>query len=330
MSALAGQTALVTGATGFLGGALIHRLTAEGVGVKALARRPHRDAYIKDLAKVEIVMGDITDLDRMTELAKGCDYVFHVAAATGGKLPLQRRVNVTGTHNVTAAAAAAQVKRLVHVSTIAVYGYQSRAVITENTPQQPGKVPYNISKSEAEAALRDVAEVSNLSYSIIRPGMIYGPRSGAWTAQVFKWAQRKPMFFIGDGSGTTFTIFVDDVVDMMLQLAIHPAADREAFNCVNAPPPTWREYLGAYMQLVDNASWFALPEWLAFFVAPLAEFYFTLSGEPQDIRHLISFTLGNTRYSMAKARQLLEWQPQTNLENGIQRCIPYLQQKGLL
>ena len=62
---LEGSTALVTGATGFLGGHLVQRLTKEGVHVRALARRPDRDQHIRDLRNVEIVKGDITDAQGM-------------------------------------------------------------------------------------------------------------------------------------------------------------------------------------------------------------------------------------------------------------------------
>lgn len=181
MNDLAGKTAFVTGATGFLGGVLVRRLAAEGVQVKALARRPNRDLYIKDIENIEIVTGNITDGERMRELVQGCDIVFHVAAATSGKLDYQRKVNVGGTRNVALAAAEAKVERFVHVSSVAVYGYKVRGTVTEDTPYQGGNVPYNISKAGAETALSVVSQEHNLSYSIIRPGMIFGPRSGMWT-----------------------------------------------------------------------------------------------------------------------------------------------------
>ncbi|MGB1288313.1 MAG: NAD-dependent epimerase/dehydratase family protein, partial [Aggregatilineales bacterium] len=175
------KTVFITGATGFLGGALALRLAAEGAIVKALARRPNRDKYLRDVPGIEIVMGDITDAARMRELTQDCDIVFHVAAALNGKLDFQRRVNVDGTRNVAIAAAQANIERFVYVSTIAVYGYSVTGIIDEDTPQYPGNVPYNRSKSEAETALLKVVSDNNLPYSIIRPGMIYGARSAMWT-----------------------------------------------------------------------------------------------------------------------------------------------------
>lgn len=327
---LAGKTALVTGATGFLGGAVARRLASEGAQVKALVRRPGRDSYIRDVPNIGLVTGDITDPDRMKIVTQGCDYVFHVAAATGSSLTYQRKLNVDGTRNVMRAAAAASVQRVVHVSTIAVYGYGSSGDVTEDRPHQPGRVPYNITKSEAETAVREIGAAYNLPYSIIRPGMIYGPRSGMWTRTMFNLSKRKPTIFVGNGSGSVPCIYVDDVVDLMMILAVHPAATGEAFNCSSDPAPTWREFLGGYSRLAGHQSWLGLPALPLRLAAPLAELALTLRGEPQDVPALIPFMQAHKTYKMDKAGRLLGWQPQVCLDEGIRRCEPWLREQGLL
>jgi nucleoside-diphosphate-sugar epimerase len=326
----AGKTVLVTGATGFLGGALARRLATEGAQVKVLARRPQRDRYIKGVEGIEIVSGDITDANRMLEVVRGCDYVFHAAAVLSGRLDFQRKINVDGTCNLMRAAGEAKVQRVVHVSTIAVYGYGYTSDVSEDTPQKPGRVPYNVTKSEAETVVREVARDYNLSYSIIRPGMIYGPRSSGWTVSMFKLARRKPAIWLGDGGGCSHPIYIDDVVDLTLLLATHPAADGEAFNCAPDPAPSWREFLGAYSQLAGHLSWFGIPIWLARIVAPPLELFFSLRGEPQDLPTLIPFLQRHKVYKMTKAKERLGWQPKVSLQEGIQSCVPYLREKGLL
>lgn len=330
MSELAGKTVLVTGATGFLGGAVALRLASEGAFVKGLARRTGRDGRIRDVDNVEIVMGDITDASRMIEVTQGCDYVIHVAAALNGSLHKQLPVNVAGTVNVIRAAAQNNVARVVHVSTIATYGYGVRGLVTEGTPQAPGNTPYNLSKFRGEQALIQTAREVGQSYSINRPGMIYGPHSGAWTTQFFKMARRKPTLFIGDGSGTAYPVFVDDVVDLLLLQATHPAAAGEAFNCVSDPLPTFREFIGAYMQLAGHNRWVGIPVPLVRLAAPFLEMILSARGTPQELPQLLDYALSDVTFSMEKADRLLGWRPKVTLADGVQRCVPYLREIGLL
>ncbi|MCB9453406.1 MAG: SDR family NAD(P)-dependent oxidoreductase [Anaerolineaceae bacterium] len=328
--ALQGQTVLVTGATGFVGGALARRLANDGADVKALARTPEKGHSLRDVPNIEIVQGDITDAERMKAVIQGCDIVFHVAAAIGGTFEFQHKANLDGVRNVMLAAAEAGVKRVVHVSTIAVYGYRASRAVTEATPPNPGRVAYNRTKAEGERTVREIGKERGVSYSIVRPGMIYGPRSNAWTRMLFQVARRKPTPFLGDGSGNPAPIYIDDLIDLMLLMAEHPAAENETFNAVNDPPPTWREFLGGYSQLVGHQAWFGLPVWMGTVVAPLAELVMTLRGTPQDVPALISYVTGQRTYSTAKARELLGWQPKTSLADGIQQCAPWLREKGLL
>lgn len=328
--ALQGKTALVTGATGFLGGALARLLTAEGVHVRALVRRPNRDSYIRDLPNIQIVTGDLTQADTLSAATAGCDVVFHVAASIGGSLAHQRAANVEGTRHIALAAAQSQVSRFVHVSSIAVYGYAYHGDITEDLPPKPKSDPYNISKAEAESALREVATAHGLPYTIIRPGMIYGPRSGMWTGKMFQLGRRAPTLWFGDGSGSAYPIHVEDVVSQMLIQAEHPAALGQAFNATPDPSPTWREFLGAYSQLAGHDRWLGLPYGLLTMAAPIVEFFLRLSGEPRDIPLLAQMVQRRDHYKMTHAKTLLDWQPQITLEQGIQSCVPWLREEGLL
>ena len=324
------QTVLVTGATGFLGGHLVKRLSDEGAIVRALARRPDRDRYIKDLPNVEIVMGDITDTGRMKEVAQGVDYIFHVAAALGGNLEHQKHINVEGTASIAYAAVEAHVKRLVHVSSIAFYGFPVPSIVTETTGITQTANPYNITKASAEAMLHTIATTKNLPYSIIRPALIYGTRSHAWTLSMFKLARISPTPFIGDGGGHAHPIHVDDVVDLMITVATHPKAIDEVFNCAPYPPPTWREFLGGYAALAGHQNWLSLPKPLFKVLAPIGELGATIAGEPLAMPNMVEFITSQSTYSMQKAKTLLDWQPQVSLKEGIQSCVPYLKEKGLL
>lgn len=330
MNTLSGSIAFVTGATGFLGGALAHRLAAEGAQVRALARSAHKADFLRGADNISIVSGDVTDASRMRELTVGCDFVFHCAAAFGGPKQ-QEQVNVGGTRHLMQAAAEAQVRRVIFVSSIAAYGYATQGLLREDEPLTPTlREAYSRTKAEAESIVRQIGEQQHLSYAILRPGMVYGPRAGQWTDRTFRLARHRPVLWIGDGSGSTFPIHVDDVADLMLVTAVHPAAHNQIFNAVHPDPVTWREFLLSYAQLAGHQSWLGIPpavaDVLARVVAVLSLPGSRASAAPDVIRALYS----QRRIDMTKARDLLGWEPKIDLKTGIQSCVPYLQAKGWL
>ncbi len=330
VESLAGKRVLVTGATGFLGEALTRRLAAEEAHVRALARNAEKAARLRDVDGVEIVMGNIGNAHQMRDAAQGCEVAFHVAASTDGPIEKQRNNNVEGTRHVAEAAAQAAVKRLVHVSTIAVYGYRAHGDVTEEMPMNPGEDPYNITKAEAEIVAREIGVAHGLAYSIIRPGMIYGPRSNTWTGSLFRLARLRPTLFIGRGSGSAFPIYIDDVADMMLVLATHPAAAGKAFNCAPDPSPTWRELVGAYSRLAGHQRWLAIPPVLFRVFAQIVATFAKPKTQAKALPDMVSSVQQETTFKMTKARDLLGWQAKIDLQTGIERCAPWLREEGLL
>ncbi len=326
----AGKTVLVTGASGFTGGAVARRLATEGAHVKALVRRPERAGYIRDITEIEIIQGDITDVAHLHEIMPGCTYVFHTAVSYGNWAD-QHRINTQGTRHVMKAAAMAGVERIVCVSSIACYGYDRTGLLTEDFELEPlPNEAYNASKVKAEYAVREVSAQHKLSYSLIRPGLIYGPRSGQWTERMFRIAKMRPLLWVGDGSASAYPIHVDDVVDMLLVLATHPAAHNQTFNCVCTPPSTWRAFITAYAQLVDNDSWISLPVFPVRLLAQLLALLSPPQSSAKDAPRALYSLIGRSYIDMRKARDLLGWQPKIMLEEGITTCVPYLRERGLL
>ncbi len=324
---LTGKKALVTGANGFLGAALVNRLISDGVAVRALVRNPEKATVLP--AQADVQQGDITDPARMADVAQGCDVVFHVAAMLGGALNAQRRVNVEGARNVMHAAAEAGA-RVVHVSTISVYGYRSSGDVTEETTPAPHHEPYGVSKWEGEQVVQEVGTARAVPYAIIRPGMIYGPRSDLWSGQMFRLARRKPTVFIGNGSGSAYPIFVTDVVDMLVVLAHHEAAVNQTFHCTPDPSPTWRAFLGAYSHLAGHSRWFGLPPLLLRPLAFAAGVAGPVNSRLKDLPDLLPFSQRYITYKMDKARTLLNWQPRVALVEGVLKTEPWLREKGYL
>jgi nucleoside-diphosphate-sugar epimerase len=320
-----GQQVLVTGATGFLGGALARRLAADGARVRVLVRSPQKAASLRQQG-IEIVQGDLNSPDALRRACADCAVVFHVAAALSGSYAAQYAANVEGTRMLLAAATNAGVQRFVHVSSISVYGYRVKGEITEATTPAPGADPYPQTKTEAEAVVRD----GSLPFTIIRPAMIYGAAAVNWTGNLFRLAKLKPTPFVGSGQGSSFPIHVDDVVDLMVTAAEHPAAIGETFNCAPDPAPTWRKFLGHYARLAGHDRWLALPP-VAF--AALARGISIISPSNSRLRDLpdqVGFLQRSTTYKMTKAHDLLGWSPRVPLDDGIAGCADWLREQGWL
>lgn len=328
---IAASRAFIIGSTGFLGQALVRRLSADGWQCVCLVRSEAKAESIADLDGVEIVYGDVVDYERLCEQMAGVDVVFHVAAAMEGRYEQQLHVNVGGTGNVALAALENGVRRMVHVSSIAVYGYRVRGQISEDTPHNPGSVAYNRTKSQGEGALKAALDgMMSTEYVIVRPALIYGPGSSMWTRNLFRLARTKPTPFIGDGGCPTFPIYIDDVVDMLVTCATHPDAAGQAFNCAPSPAPDWRTFLGEYQRLAGHDAWLGVPVTLARILAPLLDVIPNLRGVPVDVRGLVHFVSVPHEYDMSRAKNVLGWEPSVSLTEGVNRCKPYLQLEGLL
>ncbi len=144
----------ITGATGFVGSAVLDEALRQGHTVRALARREQAPR-----AGVEWVRGDLGDEAALAALVQGADAVVHVAGLTNTPDPAQfEAANVTGTANVLAAMTEAGVKRLVFVSSLSA--------------RQPELSRYGASKADAEA----LVEASGLDWTTVRPPAVYGPR----------------------------------------------------------------------------------------------------------------------------------------------------------
>jgi NAD dependent epimerase/dehydratase len=190
MTPLSGTRVLVTGAGGFIGGHLTARLVRDGADVRAFARYNSRNEHgtldwlsPEEIAGVEVVLGELRDIESVARGMKGVDIVLHLGAQIA--IPYSYlnprdffEVNVLGTLNVAQAALEAGVRRVVQTSTSEVYGTAQTVPITEEHPLEP-QSPYAASKVGADKLALSWYRAYGLPVTIVRPFNTYGPRQSA-------------------------------------------------------------------------------------------------------------------------------------------------------
>lgn len=316
----------ISGGAGFLGLHLSRRLLAGGIAVRTLDLAPLDDAELE--SSVDELRGDVRDEASCRALVAGADVLVHAAAA----LPIQasraaiRSVNVGGTATLLAAAHEAGVRRVVFVSSTAVYGVPERHPIHEDDPLA-GVGFYGESKIEAEAVCTAFAR-RGLDVAVVRPKTFVGPERLGVFEILFDWIREgRRIPILGSGANRYQLLAVEDLVEAILRCFDAPVAG-EALNVGAAEFGTVREDLQA---LIDHAGSGArlrsVPARPAEIVlrglelarlSPLGEWHYRTA-------HKDSFV------SIDKARRLLGWEPRlSNAQTLVETYDWYLAHREAL
>src|SRR5579883_2141680 len=264
------RQAFVTGGSGFVGRNLIAALRAKGVVVRALVRSAS-GALTVERGGAEAIHGDLDDVTALTEGMHGCDVVFHVAAKTGdwGNKDDFYRANVTGTENVLAAARAASVSCLVHVSTEAVLlGGGPIVQVDESRPLPAHPLGlYAQTKGLAEQAVLAANAPGAFETIVVRPRFIWGKDDTNILPRLIQMIQSGSFQWIDQGRYLTSTTHVDNVCEGLLLAAEHGRGGAIYF-ITDGEPVEFRTFLTAMLrtQGVDPSER-SVPRWLARTVA---------------------------------------------------------------
>jgi nucleoside-diphosphate-sugar epimerase len=211
----------VTGATGFVMGAVARALRGRGDAVTALVRAPSRAASLSALG-CELVAGDVVDpIDAVEQLRK-CDALVHGAAIYEIGVNAERRrtmeeTNVTGTRRMLDAAKAAGTKRIVYVSTIAAFGNTHGEIVAEgHRPTSPPTSAYEDTKRRAHEIALDAAK-NGAPIVIVQPGQVYGPNDHSAVGANFRaLADGRLRYRAFEDLGLNL-VHVDDLADGILR-----------------------------------------------------------------------------------------------------------------
>jgi len=246
--ALAGKRVLITGATGFIGGRLAERLVLEhGAEVRALVRNLAAAARLARFP-VTVLHGDVTSVPDLATAIQGCDAVFHCAYGTKGSQKLRAWVNREGTRRVIEASRVARVRRVVHLSTLMVYGQTADGDLDETAPCRRFGNAYSDSKLDAEK----IALSSGVPVAVLQPTAVYGPYGGVWTEAVLAALKKGRQILVNGGGGLGNAVYVDDLVSAMILAAVKDEAVGEAFLISGEEPVTWRYLYGRFAGMLGD------------------------------------------------------------------------------
>ena len=325
---------LVTGATGFIGGAAARRLVAEGHEVRCLVRSMEKAAGLAE-AGCESSPGDITDADSCREAARGVEAVFHCAALASDFGPWEtfRRINVAGSLNVAEAALANKVQRFVYLSTNDVFGVVKNKVIGDSFPHKPTGFQYPDTKAEAERRLFELCRKRGLPLVAFRPAWVYGPGDRTFLPEIVHALAKGEMIYPGNRNNALHLNYIDNLLDaLMLGLQKKEAVGR-GYLVTDGPPITWEQIITTLSAgLGLRPPRFALPAVIGYAVALGMEAGWKIAGaksRPLLTRYAVTFMTANMRYSDKRLREELGYEPKILPQEGLARSVSWLRDQDL-
>ena len=307
---------LVTGATGFVGKAVVRRLLAEDASrrVVVAVRRDNQQWPERVLPRVT---GDLEPFTDWSLALEGVAAVVHCAArvhvmADRAANPLDefRRVNVQGTLNLARQAAATGVRRFVFVSSIKVNGEATQP----GHPFTPDDVPvpldaYGVSKMEAEKGLHEIAGQTGMEVVIIRPPLVYGPGVKANFAAMMRWLRRGIPLPLGAIHNQRSLVALDNLVDLIVTCLTHPAAANQTFLVSDGEDLSTTQLLRRMGAVLGKPARLIPVPVLALRLGA------ALVGKPELAQRLC----GSLQIDMSKTQELLGWRPPFSVEESLQK-----------
>jgi nucleoside-diphosphate-sugar epimerase len=329
---------LVTGAAGFLGNHLVEMLVERGDEVRAMVQPEKNTDDLCALAGVEVVYGNLTDVLSLRRAVQGVQRIYHTAAKTGpwGPEKAYRAVNVQGLADLIHVGMEAGVSRIVHTSSITVYGHHLRGLVTEDHPYHAENNPYSRTKITGERLIFTLVKEQKAPVVIVRPGWIYGPRDKASFARLVNLIASGKGRLLGSGENIVPVVYVRDVAQGLIKAG--DASDKaigRAYNIVNDRRVTQAEYLNTIAEAlhVPRVSR-KLPFPAIYLAGWCAEaLWRTVDRNRQTPPPLMTYGVtllgGDQRFSIDRARHELGYAPEFDVERGVAEGVKwYLSQMG--
>jgi len=310
---------LVTGSSGFIGNALIYRLSLKNYDVRGLY---HNFKPVKKNDNVEYYKGDITDIGSLDKAVKGVDIVFHCAAKLSdyGKRKDFLKINFEGTKNLVELSQKYGVKRFIFLGH---FDYEDVDKIGY----------YSESKKLAEKYLIEKNINEKFPSIIIQPGNVYGPGRAVWVLFPLKAIKNNRIALIDDGSGIFLHTYIDNLVDALIKSINAKNAIGKIIQITDGDNDTsWGNYLNSLAKLAGKKEInrnFSKKN--ALFIARIFELLNKMFGIKPIFSPTTVYLLSNKKkVSIKRANEILSYNPTIDYNEGMMRIEKWLREKGYI
>ncbi|WP_019592794.1 MULTISPECIES: SDR family oxidoreductase [unclassified Thioalkalivibrio] len=305
---------LITGATGFVGGALAARLHSDGAVVRGAVRRKVPDPRAFD----PVVVSAIDGATEWGSALVGVDTVVHLAARAHvlkdedvDPLEAFRRVNVKGTCRLARQAAEAGVRRFVFVSSIGVNGNETARPFTESDAPSP-QGPYAVSKREAEDGLRVLASETGMEVVVVRPPLVYGPGAPGNFGKLMEWVARGVPLPLGAVTRNRRSLVgLDNLVDLLVTCLEHPAAANRVFLAGD----------GEDLSTTDLLRRVAVAMGRRARLVPVPPVVLRAGARAVGRGEMARRLLDSLQVDISHTRDTLGWEPPVSVDEGLRRAV---------
>ncbi|MDI6743037.1 MAG: NAD-dependent epimerase/dehydratase family protein [Smithella sp.] len=322
------QPVLVTGATGFIGSRVVHKLLQNGIAVKVLAL-PGEVVPAEWTEKVEIVRGSISDPQAVAKAADGAGTIIHLVAIVTdwGDEAKYWEFTVEGSRKIFEEALKNNA-RVVLASSIVVYGDK---IHSQSCPEETsyGKTfgPYSRTKQAQEKLAWAYYHERGLKLSVVRPANVYGPRSGPWLHDVINVLKSGSPGLISGGDMNAGLAYVDNVADILILAATSEKAIGKAFNASDGTDVTWKQYFTDIAHMIGVQNPKSIPRPLALIGAYLLEAiwkFFNIEKRPLITREALNLIGSDNRVPNDRIRKDLGYTPQVSYTEGLKFIKEYI------
>jgi nucleoside-diphosphate-sugar epimerase len=320
------QRVFITGARGFIGSVLARRYRTLGAEVFGVDMAGDADAAV--------VAGDITEPGPWQLRAAGCDVFIHTAAIVSNAADLDRswRINVLGTRRALDAAVRGGARRFVHFSTVRAFsdlGFPDG--VDERHPVRTDGNPYVDTKIASEQVVLQAHAAGEIACTVLRPGDVYGPGSRPFTVMPVELIKAGQFALPAMGRGIISPAFVENVVDGVVLAAANDAGAGAVLTITDGVGVSCKDFFGHYCRMLGRDGPTLLPTRDAVALARGSAAAARIANRETEINEISILYLSRTgTYSIARARELIGYEPQVDLVEGMRRTEEWLRREGLL